>query len=205
MTTPDEVTNMMNEANYDSKCAGIITWMHTFSPSKMWITGLKLLNKPMLHLHTQYHREIPVDDIDMDFMNTNQSAHGDREHGFIGARLRLPRKVVVGYYKNDEVQQKIGDWMRSAMGIVASRSLKLCRFGDNMRQVAVTEGDKVEAQIKFGWAINTHGIGDLVEVINQVTEEEIDALMGGNEEKCTCKPRFSDTDATVGRQKTKVN
>lgn len=177
VTTPEEITQVIKEANYDDKCAGIITWMHTFSPSKMWINGLKSLNKPLLHFHTQFNREIPVNDIDMDFMNLNQSAHGDREHGFIGARLRLPRKIVVGYWKEEKVQNKIGNWMRSAIGVAASSKLKVVRFGDNMRQVAVTEGDKVEAQIKLGWQVNTHGIGDLVEEINRVTNSEVDALM----------------------------
>ncbi len=177
VTTPDDITKIIKEANYNDKCAGIITWMHTFSPSKMWINGLKNLNKPMLHFHTQFNREIPVNDIDMDFMNLNQSAHGDREHGFIGARLRIPRKIVVGYWEDEKPQKKIGNWMRSAIGVAASNNLKVVRFGDNMRQVAVTEGDKVEAQIKLGWQVNTHGIGDLVAIINEVTNEEIDALM----------------------------
>jgi L-arabinose isomerase len=183
VTTPEEITQVIKEANYDDKCAGIITWMHTFSPSKMWINGLKSLNKPLLHFHTQFNREIPVNDIDMDFMNLNQSAHGDREHGFIGARLRLPRKIAVGYWEEEKVQNKIGNWMRSAIGVAASSKLKVVRFGDNMRQVAVTEGDKVEAQIKLGWQVNTHGIGDLVEEIKKVTDSEVDALMEEYREK----------------------
>ena len=177
VTTPDEITQIIKEANYYDKCAGIITWMHTFSPSKMWINGLKILNKPMLHFHTQFNKEIPVNEIDMDFMNLNQSAHGDREHGFIGARMRLARKVVVGYWKDEKVQKKLGSWMRSAVGVAASGSLKVVRFGDNMRQVAVTEGDKVEAQIKLGWQVNTFGIGDLVAEINKVTDEEVKLLI----------------------------
>lgn len=185
VTSPDEITNIIKEANYDENCAGIITWMHTFSPSKMWINGLSILEKPYLHLHTQFNRTIPNEEIDMDFMNLNQSAHGDREHGFIGTRLRMPRKVVVGYWEDEDVLQKIGSWMRAAVGARVSRNLKVVRFGDNMRQVAVTEGDKVEAQIKFGWQVNTIPVGDLVEVINTVTEEEIDALVAEYKDKYT--------------------
>lgn len=185
VTTPDEITNIMTEANYDKNCAGVITWMHTFSPSKMWINGFALLNKPYCHLHTQYNRTIPNEEIDMDFMNLNQSAHGDREHGFIAARLRMPRKVVVGYWEDEDVRQKIGSWMRAAVGVAVSKNLKVMRFGDNMRQVAVTEGDKVEAQLKLGWQVNTRAVGDLVEVINEVTEEEVDQLMEEYKEKYT--------------------
>ena len=137
--------------------------MHTFSPSKMWIAGLVELRKPLCHLHTQFNRDIPWDSIDMDFMNLNQSAHGDREHGFIGARLRLPRKVVVGHWEAPAVREKLSGWMRAAAAFADGRSLKVARFGDNMREVAVTEGDKVEAQIKLGWSINGYGVGDLVE------------------------------------------
>lgn len=175
--TPDEITAMMNEANYDPRCAGVITWMHTFSPSKMWINGLLILNKPLLHLHTQFHREIPVEAIDMDFMNLNQSAHGDREHGFIGARLRLPRKIVVGHWEDSAVRIKIGGWVRSAVGIAAGKHLNVVRFGDNMRQVAVTEGDKVEAQIKLGWQVNTHGVGELAAAAAEVSEAAVEALL----------------------------
>src|SRR5690625_159918 len=141
-TTPDEITNIVEEANYDKNCDGIMTWMHTLSPSKMWIRCLTRLNKPYLHMNTQFNREIHWDKIDMDFMNLNQSAHGDREHGFIAARLRLARKVVVGYWKDEDFQEKIGHWMRSAIGVMESSKLKVARFGDNMREVAVTEGDK---------------------------------------------------------------
>ena len=185
MKTPDEITAVIKEANYDDKCAGIITWMHTFSPSKMWINGLKILNKPMLHLHTQFNREIPVNEIDMDFMNLNQSAHGDREHGFIGTRMRLKRKVVAGYWKDQKVTDQLSDWMRSAAGIMAGSNLKVVRFADNMREVAVTEGDKVETQIKLGWSINAMGIGDLVEVVNQVAEDDVEKIY---EE---CKRRYN--------------
>jgi len=177
VTTPDEILSTMMAASQDPSCAGVITWMHTFSPSKMWIGGLNALQKPWLHLHTQFGRNIPDEGIDMDFMNLNQSAHGDREHGFIGARMRLNRKVVVGYWQDAPVRQKIGSWMRSAVGAMVSRGLKVMRFGDNMRHVAVTEGDKVEAQIKLGWQVNTWPVGDLVNVMNEVTEAEIDAQM----------------------------
>ena len=175
--TPEEITKIVKEANYDDHCAGIITWMHTFSPSKMWINGLALLQKPYLHLHTQYNRNIPNLDIDMDFMNLNQAAHGDREPGFIGARMRIARKVVVGYWKDQQVQEKIGNWMRSAIGYKVSKNLKVVRFGDNMRNVAVTEGDKVETQIILGWQVNTWATGDLVSEMKNVTESEIDPLM----------------------------
>ena len=185
VTTPDEITNIMKEANYDKNCAGIITWMHTFSPSKMWINGLALLDKPYCHFHTQFNREIPNEEIDMDFMNLNQSAHGDREHGFIAARLRVPRKVVVGYWQDDDIREKIGSWMRSAVGVAVSKDLKVMRFGDNMRQVAVTEGDKVEAQIKLGWQVNTVAVGDLVELMKEVTDKEIDDLVEIYKEKYT--------------------
>ena len=177
----DEILSVIREANYDTSCAGIITWCHTFSPSKMWINGLSALQKPYCHLATQYNREIPNEEIDMDFMNLNQAAHGDREHGFIGARLRLPRKVIAGYWSDEAVLSKLGSWMRAAVGVAVSRELKVMRFGDNMRQVAVTEGDKVEAQIKLGWQVNTWAVGDLVKEMAAVTEAEIDALMADYE------------------------
>lgn len=182
LTTPDAIHQLCIEANSDKNCAGIMTWMHTFSPAKMWIAGLTELRKPLLHLHTQFNRDIPWDSIDMDFMNLNQAAHGDREYGFIGARMRIARKVVVGFWQDPEVLGRVGAWMRAAIGCAESRSLKVARFGDNMRQVAVTEGDKVEAQIKFGWSVNGYGIGDLVKRTAQVTEQEIDALMKEYEE-----------------------
>lgn len=164
-------------ANADDTCVGIITWMHTFSPSKMWINGLKILNKPILHLHTQFNRDIPWETIDMDFMNLNQSAHGDREHGFIHARMGTHRKVVVGHYANEKIQKKIGRWMSVALAAAAGHEVRVARFGDNMRDVAVTEGDKVETQIKFGWRIDGYGVGSLVDRMNEVTEEEIDTLI----------------------------
>ena len=171
------ITDVIREANYHDECAGIVTWCHTFSPSKMWINGLTMLQKPWCHLATQYNREIPNEQIDMDFMNLNQAAHGDREHGFIDARLRAPRKVVAGYREDTKVHQRLADWMKAAVGVAVSREMKVMRFGDNMREVAVTEGDKVEVQRKLGWQVNTWAVGDLVKVMNNVTEEEIDALM----------------------------
>lgn len=183
MKTSDEIVNVVKAANYDDNCAGIITFMHTFSPSKMWINGLNLLQKPYLHFHTQFNRAIPNEEIDMDYMNLHQSAHGDREHGFIGARMRLPRKVVVGYWQDADVQQKIASWMRAAVGVSVSKKLKLMRFGDNMRNVAVTEGDKVEVQIKLGWQVNTWPVGQLVETMQAVTEADIDALMDEYKQK----------------------
>jgi L-arabinose isomerase len=176
LTGPDEIRKLCIEANSDDSCAGLITWMHTFSPAKMWIAGLSILNKPLLHLHTQFNRDIPWDSIDMDFMNLNQSAHGDREYGFIGARMGIARKVVVGYWEDPAVLRKIAAWIRTAAAFTEGRQLKVARFGDNMRQVAVTEGDKVEAQIKLGWSINGYGVGDLVQHINAVSEEAINQL-----------------------------
>ena len=170
-----EVSQIIKEANYADQCAGIVTWCHTFSPSKMWINGLARLQKPFCHFATQYNVEIPNEEIDMDFMNLNQAAHGDREHGFIGARLRLHRKVVVGHWKDEEVLHELGEWMRAAVGYQVSQNLAVIRFGDNMRQVAVTEGDKVEAQIKLGWQVNTWPVGDLVNEIDQVSEADVDA------------------------------
>ena len=175
--TSQEITDVVREANYDTKCAGIITWCHTFSPSKMWINGFANLQKPYCHFATQYNRSIPNEEIDMDFMNLNQAAHGDREHGFIAARLRMPRKVIAGYWEDEDVQKRIGSWMRAAVGVAFSKSLKVMRFGDNMREVAVTEGDKVEVQAKLGWQVNTWPVGKLVKTMDEVTEEEIDALM----------------------------
>ena len=174
---PDAILALVREANSNPNCAGIITWMHTFSPSKMWIAGLTELRKPLCHLHTQFNRDIPWDSIDMDFMNLNQSAHGDREHGFIGARLRLPRKVVVGHWETAAVLEKLSGWMRTASAFADGRSLKVARFGDNMREVAVTEGDKVEAQIKLGWSINGYGMGDLVKVVKEVSDADVDKLI----------------------------
>ena len=175
--TNQEIAQVCKEANYDDSCAGIVTWCHTFSPSKMWINGLADLQKPWCHFATQYNREIPDEEIDMDFMNLNQAAHGDREHGFIGARLRRPRKVIAGFWQDEDVRARIGSWMKAAVGAAVSKSMKVMRFGDNMREVAVTEGDKVEVQAKLGWQVNTWAVGDLVKVMDAVTEAEIDAQM----------------------------
>ncbi len=169
----DEITQVIKEANARPMCR-LIVWMHTFSPLKMWINGLALLQKPYLHLHTQFNRMIPNEEIDMDFMNLNQSAHGDREHGFIAARMHQKRKIVVGYWEDDDVQRSIASWMRSAVGAAESRNLKLVRFGDNMREVAVTEGDKVEAQIKLGWQVNTFPVSELVKKIDSISSEAVD-------------------------------
>jgi L-arabinose isomerase len=177
LKTPEEIYNVCQQANNANNCIGVIAWMHTFSPAKMWIGGLKILKRPLLHLHTQFNRDIPWKDIDMDFMNLNQSAHGDREFGFMMSRMRLSRKVVVGHWQDNTVQQKLGGWMRAAAGWHDWQGAKFCRFGDNMRQVAVTEGDKVEAEIKFGYSINTYGIGDLVKVISEVGDAEINRLV----------------------------
>ena len=175
--TEAEIEKVVKQANFDDECAGVITFCHTFSPSKMWINGLALLQKPWLHFHTQFNESIPNEEIDMDYMNLHQSAHGDREHGFIGARLRVPRAVVAGYWKDPKVQEKIAEWQRAAVGAAFSRSLKVVRFGDNMREVAVTEGDKVQAQLVMGWQVNTWAVGDLVNEMNAVSDAEIDALV----------------------------
>ena len=175
--TNQEITDIVKAANYDDTCAGIITWCHTFSPSKMWINGLSNLQKPYCHFATQYNKEIPNDAIDMDFMNLNQAAHGDREHGFIAARLRMARKVIAGYWQDKKVHKRLGSWMKAAVGVAVSKNMKVMRFGDNMREVAVTEGDKVEVQTKLGWQVNTWAVGDLVKEMSAVTEQEIDALM----------------------------
>ena len=175
--TPAEATALCQKANIVANCIGLITWCHTFSPSKMWINGLKLLRKPLLHLHTQYNRDIPWMEIDMDFMNLNQAAHGDREHGFIMSRTRLNRKVVVGFWQDAKVQNQVGTWSRAAAAWHDWQSAKFARFGDNMREVAVTEGDKVAAQIQFGYSVNGYGVGDLVKSINAATDKQINALI----------------------------
>lgn len=177
LTRPDEVTKLIIEANANPQCIGLIAWMHTFSPAKMWINGLKILNKPMLHLHTQFNRDIPWESIDMDYMNLHQSAHGGREFGFINTRMRLNRKVVVGHWKEEQVQQQIDTWTRAALGWYELQSTKVARFGDNMREVAVTEGDKVAAQIQFGMSVNGYGLGDLVKYVNAVSEKAVKDLI----------------------------
>lgn len=178
-----QITDVVREANYDPCCAGIVTWCHTFSPSKMWINGFANLQKPYCHLATQYNREIPNEEIDMDFMNLNQAAHGDREHGFIAARMRMARKVIAGHWGDASVQKRLGDWMKAAVGAAFCKEVKVMRFGDNMREVAVTEGDKVEAQIKLGWQVNTWPVGQLVETMDAVTDAEVDAKMAEYAEK----------------------
>ncbi|MFV0560837.1 MAG: L-arabinose isomerase [Enterococcus sp.] len=174
--TADVITSLMKEVNYRDEVAGVITWMHTFSPAKMWIQGTKLLQKPLLHLATQFNESIPWKTIDMDFMNLNQSAHGDREYGFINARLKKQNKIVVGYWESEQVQNQIGEWMDVAVAYNESSAIKVARFGDNMRNVGVTEGDKVEAQIQFGWVVDYFGIGDLVKVVDAVTDQEVNEL-----------------------------
>ncbi len=177
LTTADEILNLCRDASRDPLCIGLVLWMHTFSPAKMWIAGLTTLTKPFLHLHTQFNRELPYSTIDMDFMNLNQAAHGDREFGFITARLRLARKVVVGFWKDSETVVEIATWTRAALAWAESQKLKIARFGDNMRNVAVTEGDKVEAQKVFGFTVSGFGVGDLVDRTEQFTDREVDQLV----------------------------
>lgn len=177
LTTPEAIYDLCLEANNNKNCVGLITWMHTFSPAKMWIGGLNVLIKPFVHLHTQFNRDIPWDTIDMDFMNLNQSAHGDREFGFICSRMKKQRKVIVGYWQDESVQKKLSIWMRAAAAWQDAQGAKIARFGDNMREVAVTEGDKVEAQMRFGYSVNGYGLGDLVQYVNNVNENEIDKLI----------------------------
>lgn len=175
--TVEEIRGLCEEANTMDNCVGLILWMHTFSPAKMWIAGLKTLQKPFLHLHTQYNRDIPWNSIDMDFMNLNQSAHGGREFGFLASRMRLPRKVIVGHWQDQMVVQKVAHWCRVASAVADSKKMKIARFGDNMRQVAVTEGNKVSAQITFGYEVNGYGVGDLVHYIHAVSEKHVDSLI----------------------------
>ncbi|MGZ9165583.1 MAG: L-arabinose isomerase [Anaerolineales bacterium] len=177
LTTPEAIRELCLEANSTKNCVGLITWMHTFSPAKMWIAGLSLLKKPFLHLHTQYGRQIPWSTIDMDFMNLNQSAHGDREFGFIGSRMRLNRKVVVGHWGDEDVQAGIGVWVRAASAWADWQGAKIARFGDNMRDVAVTEGDKVQAQIQFGYDVYGYGVGDLVKAVDNASDADIEKMM----------------------------
>ena len=176
VTTPDEIRDTCSAASHDDACIGLITWMHTFSPAKMWISGLSRLTKPICHLHTQYNRDIPWGEIDMDFMNLNQSAHGGREFGHMLTRMRIQRTVIVGHWEDAAVRQQLADWAGVAAGWAEMQRLKVVRFGDNMRYVSVTDGDKVEAEQVFGFSVNTHGVGDLVAVINEATDSEIDAL-----------------------------
>jgi L-arabinose isomerase len=177
LINPEAITKLCINANSASACIGLVTWMHTFSPAKMWISGLKILNKPLLHLHTQFNRDIPYAEIDMDYMNLHQSAHGGREYGFMLTRLRKERKVVVGHWKDEEVQKRVGVWSRAAAAWNDWQGGKVARFGDNMREVAVTEGDKVEAQMKLGYSVNGYGVGDLVKVVNEVSDSDVDKLV----------------------------
>lgn len=177
LTSPEAILKLMQEVNVDNNCIGIITWMHTFSPAKMWINGLKNLIKPVLHLHTQFNRDIPWEDIDMDFMNLNQSAHGGREYGFLLSRMRRGRKVIAGHWKDREVIGRISFWIRAAAAWHDWQGLKIARFGDNMRQVAVTEGDKVEAELKLGYSVNGYGVGELVKFVDDVEENRIRQLL----------------------------
>ena len=175
--SPEEIYATCQEANTTTNCIGIIAWMHTFSPAKMWIGGLRTLKKPLVHFHTQFNRDIPWDTIDMDFMNLNQSAHGDREFGFIMTRMRLDRKVITGHWQDPETLDQLNAWTRAAAGWHDWQGAKFARFGDNMRYVAVTEGDKVEAEMKFGYSVNTYGVGDLVKTIGSITDKAIDQLV----------------------------
>jgi L-arabinose isomerase len=177
LTTSEAIRELCQEANSNKNCIGLVTWMHTFSPAQMWISGLSLLKKPFAHLHTQYNREIPWSSIDMDFMNLNQAAHGDREFGFIGKRMNLSRKVVVGYWQDGDVQAELGTWARAAAAWSDWQGGKVARFGDNMRDVAVTEGDKVEAQIKLGYSVNGYGVGDLVKAVSAASDVEITRMV----------------------------
>ncbi len=174
--TPESIRAICLEANHAANCIGLVIWCHTFSPAKMWIGGLGILNKPFVHLHTQYYRDLPWSEIDMDYMNLHQAAHGDREFGFMCSRMRLERKVVVGHWQDPEVQERIGVWTRAAIGWQAAQGAKICRIGDNMREVSVTEGDKVAAEARFGYSVNGYGVGDLVAFVNEQSDSDVDAL-----------------------------
>jgi L-arabinose isomerase len=187
----ESIRDLCLEANAAPACVGIIAWMHTFSPAKMWIAGLGALQKPLLHLHTQFNRDLPWAEIDMDFMNLNQSAHGDREFGFLETRMRRPRKTVVGHWSDPSVLARVGSWTRAACGLHEARSLRVARFGDNMRQVAVTEGDKVEAQLRFGFSVNGYGVGDLVATTDEVEDETVDGLVAEYEDAYTLAPALA--------------
>jgi L-arabinose isomerase len=177
VTSAEAILGICQEANQANNCIGLIAWMHTFSPAKMWIAGLQALQKPFVHLHTQFNQDLPWADIDMDFMNLNQSAHGDREFGFIASRMRLNRKVIVGFWQDEDVLRRLGIWTRAACAWRDAQGARIARFGDNMRQVAVTEGDKVEAQIRLGYSVEGYAVGDLVRYVNEATEAEVDRLV----------------------------
>ncbi len=193
----EEILGIFREANASPACAGIVTWMHTFSPSRMWIAGLAVNHKPLLHLHTQFNRDIPWATIDMDFMNLNQSAHGDREHGFIQTRMKIARKVVVGHWQDPEVRQRVGAWMRAACAFADGQEKAVVRFGDNMRDVAVTEGNKVSAQIQLGWSVNGYGIGDLVREVEAVSEADLDKAMDEYRALFDFAPEVSGSEAAM--------
>jgi L-arabinose isomerase len=190
LTDPDGIRQLCLAANAAPACVGIVTWMHTFSPAKMWIAGLSVLQKPLVHLHTQYNREIPWAEMDMDFMNLNQSAHGDREFGFIGSRLRLERKVIVGFWQDEDVQHSLGVWARAACAWDDWQGARVVRLGDNMREVAVTEGDKVEAQRRLGYAVNGYGVGDVVAFVKDVSEAAVDGLIQEYEARYQVAPEL---------------
>ncbi len=192
MITNEVIRQTFNEANNDEECAGVITWMHTFSPAKSWILGLQEFRKPLLHLHTQYNEEIPYDTIDMDFMNENQSAHGDREFGHIVTRMGIERKVIVGHWNDKKVQEQIASWMRTAVGIVESSHIRVVRVADNMRNVAVTEGNKVSAQIQFGWEVDAYPVNDIVEYVNAVPAGDCEALVEEYYDKYQIMPEGRD-------------
>jgi L-arabinose isomerase len=202
--TPEEVLGLLGEASISPACVGLVLWMHTFSPAKMWIAGLTALRKPFVHLHTQFNRDLPWATIDMDFMNLNQAAHGDREFGFICSRLRLNRKVVVGHWEDEAVHAALDVWMRAACAWSDSQRLRLARFGDNMRQVAVTEGDKVAAQRQFGWAVNGHGVGDLVASIARATDAEVDRLVAEYAERYEVKASKGQMGAVRGQARIEI-
>jgi len=185
LTTSDAVRALCMEANQSPECAGLVLWMHTFSPSRMWIGGLSLLKKPFAHLHTQFNRDLPWSEIDMDFMNLNQAAHGDREAGFLHARMRLPRKIIVGHWEDPEVRDRLSAWMRVVRGWQDMQGAKFARFGDNMRRVGVTEGNKVSAEIQFGYQVDGFGVGDLVKVVNEVPEAAVNRLCAEYAERYT--------------------
>ena len=196
LTNPDAINKVCLEANAENKCIGVITWMHTFSPAKMWINGLKHLSKPILHLHTQFNQDIPWDSIDMDFMNLNQSAHGGREYGFMLTRMGMNRKVIVGHWKEEKVHERLNVWLRAATAWNDWQNGKVARFGDNMREVAVTEGNKVSAQIQFGYDVYGYGVGDLVEKVNAIPEDQLNDLVKKYQELYS----FTDMDSEKNKQ-----
>ena len=188
VTSPESVATLCAEASAAEDCVGVIAWMHTFSPAKMWIAGLGALRKPLLHFHTQFNRDVPWAEIDMDFMNLNQSAHGDREFGFMATRMRLGRKTVVGHWEDPAAHERIGAWSRAACGWHEAQTLRVARFGDNMRQVAVTEGDKVELQLRLGVSVNGYGVGELVEAVRAAPDSAVDRLVAEYDEQYEVAP-----------------